>query len=254
MTERSEVRPETDAEPCDDGNAEKKQPPKPPARIVLVRHAVTAETGPVLSGRRPGIPLSEKGQEQAERVAARLADLPVAAVYASPVQRCQETARAIAQRHGLDVVTNDGLEEADYGEWTGQKLADLAKTPLWRVVQARPSMARFPGGESMRAMQSRAVDAVEQIVAAHPHELVVAVSHADVIRLVVAQFAGVHLDLFQRLWVSPASVTALAFDGPGVGIVKLNDHGTLDELLPPKPEAESADAAPGGTQGAPADA
>ncbi len=202
-------------------------------RLVLARHAVTAQTGPLLSGRQPGIALSEEGRGQAAALGERLAALPVAAVYASPIERTTETAQAIACHHRLEVRALDGVLEADYGEWTGQKLAELAKTDLWKVVQRAPSRASFPGGESLAAMQARMVQALEGVVADHPGELVVVVSHADPIKAAIAHYTGVHLDLFQRIVVAPASVTAFAFSGAGVALLKCNDTGTLDDLRPP---------------------
>jgi probable phosphoglycerate mutase len=204
---------------------------------VLVRHAVTAQTGPLLSGRTPGIDLSDQGRDQAEALAERMAGLPIDAVYASPMERTFQTAESIARRHGLTVRPLDGVLEADYGEWTGQKLADLAKTDLWKVVQHWPSRAVFPGGESLAAMQMRMVAALESVVKDHPGQLVVVVSHADPIKAAIAHYTGVHLDLFQRIVVSPASVTAFAFGAHGVTMVKCNDTGGLDELLPPSAES-----------------
>lgn len=214
----------------------------PPTQVVLVRHAVTEETGPVLSGRRSGIDLSEKGRGQAESAAERLSGVPVAAVYASPLERCRQTAEPIAARHGLTVEVLAGLAEADYGDWSGQKIDDLRKTDLWKLVQVAPSSVRFPGGESVREMQSRMIDAVEQVVAAHPSQTVVVCSHADPIKSLVAHFTGVHLDLFQRLFVSPASCTVLRFGPVGAALVKLNDTGSLDELRPSEDKREQAGA------------
>ena len=207
-----------------------------PTRVVLVRHGVTAQTGPLLSGRLPGIDLSEQGVEQAERAATRLAGLKIGAVYASPIERTTQTAACIAKALGLPVIALVGVIEADYGEWTGGKIADLAKTEEWKVVQVAPSRARFPGGESIREMQSRVISALDAVVAAHPHETVVVVSHADPIKSAIAHYAGMHLDLFQRVHVSPASVTVLEFHTFGVTLVKCNDTGSLDELIPATPE------------------
>jgi probable phosphoglycerate mutase len=213
----------------------------PPAvtRLVLARHAVTAQTGPLLTGRAPGVDLSDEGRRQADALAERLAGHPVAAIYASPIERTTQTAEAVAARHGLAVKALPGVIEADYGEWTGGKLAELAKTDLWKTVQRAPSRARFPGGESLAEMQIRMVTALEAVVADHPGELVVVVSHADPIKAAIAHYTGVHLDLFQRIVVSPASVTAFAFMGHGVAMLKCNDTGTLDELMPP-PAADKA--------------
>ena len=209
-------------------------------RLVLARHAVTAQTGPLLSGRAPGIDLSEAGRAQAAALGARLAALPIAAVYASPIERTTQTAAAVAEPHGLDVLPLDGVVEADYGEWTGQKIADLSKTDLWKVVQRAPSRAAFPGGESLAAMQSRMVATLEGIVADHPGEIVVVVSHADPIKAAIAHFGGVHLDLFQRVVVSPASVTVFEFSGHGVAMIKCNDTGSLDELAPATEEPKAS--------------
>jgi probable phosphoglycerate mutase len=222
-------------------SSEKKEPPKPPTRLVLVRHAVTAHTGPILSGRMPGIDLSEKGLGQADATAQRLAKLPVAVVYASPIERTTQTAQRIASHHGLDVIPLEGVIEAEYGDWTGGKIADLAKTDEWKVVQVAPSRAKFPNGETITAMQARMVAALDDLVAKHPHETVVVVSHADPIKSAIAHYTGMHLDLFQRVHVSPASVTVFDFHTYGVMMVKCNDTGGLDDLLP-EPEAPATEA------------
>jgi probable phosphomutase (TIGR03848 family) len=217
-----------------------KPPAIPTTTLVLVRHAVTAQTGPLLSGRAPGIDLSDTGVKQAETVGARLAVLPVRAVYASPIERTQQTAAHIAGHHGLEVSVLEGVIEADYGEWTGGKIVELAKSDLWRTVQIAPSRARFPGGESISEMQSRMVAALERVIADHPGEIVVVVSHADPIKAAIAHFTGVHLDLFQRVVVSPASVTVFQLGQFGAALVKCNDTGSLEELVPkPEPAEES---------------
>ncbi len=223
-------------------NGEKPAPP-PATTLVLVRHAVTAQTGPLLSGRTPGIDLSEKGVGQAQAVGERLAVLPVKAVYASPIERTRQTAEHIAGHHGLEVRELPGVIEADYGEWTGGTIAELAKTDLWRTVQIVPSRARFPGGESISEMQGRMVTALEEVIAAHQGELIVVVSHADPIKAAIAHFNGVHLDLFQRVIVSPASVTVFELGAFGAALMKCNDTGSLEELIP-KPSTEGSDAAP----------
>ncbi len=174
---------------------------------------MTEETGPILSGRRPGIGLSEKGREQAEAAGRRLAELPVAAVYSSPLERCRQTAEAVAPPTACPSTTCPACSKPTTGNGPGRKIEELRGTELWKLVQMTPSAVRFPGGESVREMQSRIIGAVEGIVAAHPGQLVVAASHADPIKAVVAHYTGVHLDLFQRLFVSPASCTVLRF-GP----------------------------------------
>lgn len=206
---------------------------------MLVRHAVTAQTGPLLSGRTPGIDLSEAGIEQARAVGERLAAVPVRAVYASPIERTRQTAEHIAGHHRLAVRELPGVIEADYGEWTGGEIRELAKTDLWKTVQVAPSRARFPGGESIAEMQSRMVAALELVVARHPGDVVVVVSHADPIKTAIAHFTGVHLDLFQRFVVSPASVSAFQLGPYGSTLLTCNDSGRLAELIPPVP-AESA--------------
>jgi probable phosphoglycerate mutase len=216
-------------------------PAAPATRLLLVRHAVTEQTGPLLSGRLPGIDLSARGVEQATAVAGRLAALPVGAVYASPIERTTQTAQHIAARHALTVCVLPGVIEADYGEWTGGAIAELAKTDTWKVVQRAPSRARFPGGESIREMQARTVAALEQVLADHPNQTIVVVSHADPIKAAIAHFTGMHLDLFQRLHVSPASVTVFEFNDGSCMLLKCNDTGGLEELHPGEPQEQASD-------------
>jgi probable phosphoglycerate mutase len=203
-----------------------------PTRLLLARHAVTHQTGPVLSGRAPGIDLSEDGRRQAKELGVRLAPVPVAAVYASPIERTRQTAEAVAEPHGLEVRVLEGVLEADYGSWTGGSLKELARTDLWKTVQRTPSRARFPDGESLSAMQARVVEALDGVVEAHPGQTIVVVSHADPIKSALAHYAGIHLDHFQRLHVSPASVSVVEISDGGVLLVKTNDTGSLDDLVP----------------------
>jgi probable phosphomutase (TIGR03848 family) len=194
--------------------------------LLLIRHATTQTTGKRLGG-RTDTPLDEAGRTQAEQVAARLADLPGGAVYSSPLPRALDTARLVAARHGLEVAVEEGLLEVHYGRWTDRPLRAATRTKLWPVIQTRPSLVGFPEGETIRGMQARAVEAVEALVARHRRRLVAAVSHGDVIKAVVAFYLGQPLDLFQRLHVAPASVTALRLgDGPPV-LLRLNDDGPL---------------------------
>jgi probable phosphoglycerate mutase len=201
--------------------------------LLLLRHAVTEHTGARLSGWMPGIHLSAAGREQAEGLAGRLAPVPLDAVYASPLERCQETAAVVADAKGLKVSSVEELGEVRYGDWTGRTLKELAREPLWKVVQATPSAARFPDGESLFEMQARAVLAVERLREAHPGQTVALCSHADVIKALVCHYLGMHLDLFQRVVVSPASVTAIGF-GPAPALVRLNDVGGNGDLVPPR--------------------
>ncbi len=196
------------------------------ATLVLVRHATTAATGRRLGGWTPGVHLDAKGREQAEAMAQRLADLEVTAVYASPLERTQETARIVARPHGLRVRTRRAIGEVDYGEWTDKPLGHLRRRKAWATIQATPSRVTFPGGESIRAAQARAVDATESLAAEHGDDTIVIVSHADVIKAVVAHHLAMPLDAFQRLVVAPASVTVLALPGSGApALLRFNDTG-----------------------------
>jgi probable phosphomutase (TIGR03848 family) len=211
-------------------------------RLLLLRHATTDHTGKRLSGWTPGIHLDEQGVREARALAERLEPVELHAIYSSPLERCQETAAAVAEPRGLKVSTVEDLGEVRYGDWTGKKLGELAKTDLWRLVQFHPSGARFPEGESLHEMQTRAVAACERLRAEHPGQTVAVCSHADVIKAVVAHYLGLHLDLFQRLVVAPASVTALGF-GPLPHLLRLSDAGTARDLNPPperrQPPAET---------------
>ncbi|MFQ5399446.1 MAG: MSMEG_4193 family putative phosphomutase [Anaerolineae bacterium] len=205
------------------------------AIIVLVRHGENDWVKKKrLAGWIPGVHLNENGRKQAEQVAQRLADLPVKAVYSSPVTRCLETAAAIAVLQQLPVIEVAELGEVRYGKWEGKKIKKLARKPSWRAVQFFPSRHRFPQGEALREVQFRAVQALEKLSAAHEKEVIIAVSHADVIKLVLAYYLGVHIDLFQRIAVSPASVSVVALSLNGsVHILRLNDDGPL-RIAPPE--------------------
>ena len=202
--------------------------------VLFVRHGQTPTTGASLPGRAPNLHLAEKGVAQAEAAAERIGALKnVAAVYASPMERTQETAAPIARARKLRVRKAAGLIECDFGKWTGKKLADLRKLPEWKTVQRYPSGFRFPGGESFSEMQSRAVDATHVLVGAHPGETIVAVSHADVIKAVVAAATGTHLDLFQRIVVSPCSITGILYSTEGPIVLTVNSTGDdLSALAP----------------------
>lgn len=200
------------------------------AIVLLIRHAVTAATGKRLGGWTPGVHLSDEGREQAERTAGALAQAPLSAVYASPLERTQETARIVAKPHGLPVRTRKGVGEVHYGDWTDKPLGQLRRRKQWRVVQHTPSRMTFPGGESIRGAQARAVDTVEAIAAGHgDKEVVAVVSHGDIIKAAVAHFVGMPLDMFQRLVISPASVTSVALgaDAPPV-LLRCNDTGPIE--------------------------
>ena len=202
--------------------------------LLLVRHALTEATGTRLSGWTPGVHLSERGREQARGLVERLAPVRIVALYSSPLERCRETAEPLAAARRLEVRDTEDIGEVRYGDWTGRTLAQLSKTRLWRSVQATPSTVRFPGGETLLEVQQRAVRQAADIATAHPRGVVALVSHGDVIRLLLAHFAGLHVDLFQRLVVSPASVSMVAA-GDGVPrILRINDTGGLGDLAPPR--------------------
>jgi probable phosphomutase (TIGR03848 family) len=207
--------------------------PSPPTVVLLVRHGVTPTTGRILPGRRPGLHLSDEGVKQAENAARRIAKLKrVAAIYSSPLERARETARAIARARRMPVRIERGLLEIDIGQWAGRKLDDLRKRPEWDVVQRHPSAFRFPGGESFSEMQARITGALARIVAQHPGRVIVAVSHADPIKAVVSHVLGVPLDLFQRIMIGTASITAIAFGRTNATVLTVNSgDGDLMSVL-----------------------
>jgi len=199
--------------------------------VLLVRHGLTAGTGTVLTGRTPGIPLDDRGREQAAALAARLAGVPLDAIVTSPLDRCRQTAEAIASArnsHPVAVHEDEQLAEVRYGDWTGKPLKRLAKEPLWRVVQAHPSAARFPGGdgESMLDMQHRAVSAIRgwnDRLGAGAVYLVC--SHGDVIKSVIADCLGMHLDMCQRIQVDPCSLSVIRYTPLRPFLLRMNDTG-----------------------------
>ena len=227
--------------------------------MILVRHGrSTANTAGVLAGRTPGVVLDEHGQAQAQALVERLARLPLAAVVSSPLQRCRETVVPLAQARELGVTLDDRFIEMDYGEWTGRQLRKLAKEPLWKVVQAHPSAVVFPGGEGLAAMQARAVAAVREwdakLAAEHgPQVLWLVCTHGDIIKAVLADALGVHLDGFQRIVASPCSVSAVTYTETRPFVQRVNDCGDdLGSLVPPKRRRQrrlSSDATPGGVTG-----
>jgi probable phosphoglycerate mutase len=202
--------------------------------VLFVRHGQTPTTGTFLPGRAPGLHLSDLGRAQADVVAGRIGALKrVDAVYASPLERAKETAAPIASARGLKVHVDRGLLECDFGEWTGGELKKLMKLPEWRTVQRNPSGFRFPGGESFVEMQLRMLAAVDRLRARHTGGVVVAVSHADPIKAVVAQAVGTHLDLFQRIVISTCSVSVVAYAPGGPLVLAVNSTGdSLAELAP----------------------
>ncbi|KRB73905.1 histidine phosphatase [Nocardioides sp. Root190] len=219
------------------------------ATMLLVRHGrTTANASGLLAGRTPGVLLDDTGVEQVARTGARIAAVPIVRLVTSPQERCKQTAKAIgeAQREAKHPVTRAtterGLAECDYGEWQGQAIRTLLKEPLWRTVQQQPSAVTFPGGESMVVMQHRAVSAVRRIDAAvtaeHGADAVwVAVSHGDIIKALLADALGLHLDLFQRINVDPASVSVVRYAADRPYVLATNTHAGDLSWLAPRPAA-----------------
>lgn len=202
-------------------------PPAPkPTLVLFVRHGKTPTTGTSLPGRAKGLHLAPEGVKQAAEAAKRIAKLKkVAAVYASPLERTRETAAPIGAATGLRVKPEPGLLECDFGAWTGRELKDLFKLPEWTTVQRYPSGFRFPDGESFAEMQLRIVSTVERLVARHPGQTIVLVSHADPIKAAMAAAVGTHLDLFQRIVISPCSVSAVLYGPAGPVVLATNSTG-----------------------------
>ncbi len=225
------------------------------ATVILVRHGrTTANAKGVLAGRAAGIRLDELGRGQAARTAERLAPVPLVAVVSSPLERCRQTARMIVDRQEGSPATpiERGLTECDYGEWQGRTLGELSKETLWSVVQSQPSAAVFPGGESLAAMQARAVAAIRRHDTAFesehgPGAVWVAVTHGDIIKAILADALGMHLDLFQRITVAPASVSIVRYGASRPDVVATNtDSGDLSWLSVSVP---ATDAPVGGGSG-----
>lgn len=204
--------------------------------VLLIRHGRAEYKPGHLYGWTPGVHLSSEGREEAKRLAERLSDLKLKAIYSSPLERCLETAETVAEGRRLTVETVEELGEVRYGKWQGKSFRSLVKTPLWRTVQLVPSQATFPGGESLLELQRRGVEAVEAIRAKHKSGVVAAVSHADMIKAITAHYLGLHLDLFQRINVDTASVTALSFFGAFPRLLRIGDTGSYEGLQPPKPQ------------------
>jgi probable phosphoglycerate mutase len=207
--------------------------------FLLIRHAVNdwVKTGR-LAGWTPGVHLNEEGLAQAAALGERLAQTTLAALYASPLERTVETAEAIAKHHpNLAIQRLEAVGEVRYGEWQGEKLSKLRHEALWQTVQIYPSRAHFPGGEAIRQAQARAVDALETLVARHPNQRIAVVSHSDMIKLIIAHYLGMHVDFYQRLEISPASLSILWLGTDRPTVVRVNDTTHLSSLksAPPPP-------------------
>jgi probable phosphomutase (TIGR03848 family) len=227
--------------------------------VLLVRHGLTAMTGPVLAGHTPGLHLDERGQQQATAVATRIAALPISAIVTSPLERCVDTAEVIAAaqtaaKREPGRYVDERLVECRYGDWTGRPIKELSKEAMWRVVQVQPSAARFPGGESLAEVSARAVEAVRDWDAKLGADAIwVACSHGDVIKSVLADALGLHLDQFQRIVVDPCSVSVIRYTDTRPYVLRSNDiGGELASFAPPKRRArrpKSDDATIGGGAG-----
>ncbi|SNR50791.1 histidine phosphatase family protein [Blastococcus mobilis] len=226
--------------------------------VILLRHGrTTANTGGVLAGWTPGVRLDETGDAQVAAVGERLAKVPLAAVVSSPLERCAQTAAAVVAGRDVDVQTDDRLGEARYGDWTGRAIKELAKEPLWRVVQQHPSAAVFPGpeGEGLAQTQARAVAAVRAWNATlGPDAVWLACSHGDVIKAILADALGLHLDQFQRIVVDPASISVVTYTDTRPFVLRVNDTGGDVSALIPAPRKRrrtkaSSDAVVGGGAG-----
>jgi probable phosphomutase (TIGR03848 family) len=227
--------------------------------LLLLRHGLTPMTGPVLAGRTPGVHLDERGQAQAAAVAERLAVLPISTIVTSPLERCTETAALVrsAQRvAGREPAwePDERLVECGYGEWTGRQLKDLAKDPLWKLVQSQPSAVRFPGGESIAEMSARSVGAVREWDARlGPDAIWLACTHGDIIKAILADALGLHLDHYQRIVPDPCSVSIVRYTDTRPYVLRTNDTGgDLSPFVPParkRRRTRSSDATIGGGAG-----
>lgn len=228
--------------------------------LLLVRHGLTALTGPVLVGRTAGIHLDERGQKQAAAVAERLAVLPLTAIVSSPLERCMDTAEYIQAAQGaagreLEIQSEDELIECGYGDWTGRPIKDLVKDPIWKVVQGQPSAARFPNGESLTEVSARAISAIRSWDAHLGDDAIwVACSHGDVIKSILADALGMHLDQFQRIVVDPCSVSVIRYTETRPYVLRSNDvGGDLSAFIPTPAKGrrrKRTDATVGGGAGA----
>ncbi|MCY7344331.1 MAG: MSMEG_4193 family putative phosphomutase [Pseudonocardia sp.] len=230
--------------------------------LILLRHGrSSANVAGVLAGRTPGVELDDTGRAQSQKVVERLAGVPIAEIVCSPMTRCEQTVAPLAADRALTPTTEPELAEVDYGSWTGGSLKTLSKEPLWKVVQAHPSAAVFPGGEGLAGMQARAVAAVRRhdvrIAAAHgPQAVWIACSHGDVIKAVLADALATHLDNFQRIMVDTCSISVVHYTETRPFVARVNDlGGDVAGLVPPtpkrrrKPAARSSDAVVGGATG-----
>ena len=214
--------------------------------LLLIRHAVNdhVKTG-TLAGWKAGVHLNEEGQQQAAALGERLRHYPIRHIYTSPLERTVETAQAIHQHHpDIPLEENRTIGEVQYGDWQGKKISHLRGRKMWEVVQEYPSRAYFPNGETMRGAQNRIVNEIERLVQQHPSDMIALVFHADLVKMAVAHYLGVHLDNFQRIVISPASISTLQLGHSRPYVGSVNDTAHVEALkFQPKDEADSADSA-----------
>jgi len=197
-------------------------------KILLIRHATTDSVGKRLSGRTPGVHLNSEGQAQAQKLALRLAGLPIAAIYSSPLERALETAGPLAENHNLQTIINEDFLEIDFGKWTNRTFTELQNEPQFKLFNQFRSGTRIPDGELMLEAQARIVSGLQKLCAQYPHETIAVVSHSDLIKAAVAYYAGIHLDMFQRLEISPASVSIIQIFDETAQILLVNDTGEFN--------------------------
>ncbi len=210
--------------------------------ILLIRHAVNdfVKTGK-LAGRLAGVRLNDEGLAQADALGRRLAEAPLSRIYASPIERTMETAAAIAKHHPqLAVQANHDITEVDYGDWQGKTISELQRRKMWAVVQEYPSRARFPNGETMRGVQARIVNAIEALIQQHPEQMIALVFHADLIKMALAHYLGMHLDVFQRIVIAPASISTLHLRHSRPFVIGMNDIAHLSALEKARQEKAAA--------------
>jgi probable phosphomutase (TIGR03848 family) len=195
--------------------------------LYMIRHGDTDAIGKRVTGRMAGVHLNRRGQEQASQLVDRLRDVPIARICSSPMERTLETAEPLAKARQLKIETHEALLEIDYGTWTGRSFADLHSDPIWQRYNQLRSITSVPGGESALQVQARMVGWIESLVRDHPDEHVAIFSHADPIKTVVMAYAGLHLDMFHRFDISPASVTAVRIDEHSPCILALNNIGEI---------------------------
>jgi probable phosphoglycerate mutase len=195
--------------------------------VLVIRHGYNDWVGRTLAGWTPGVHLNARGREQAERLAQRLAGVPIRVLYSSPLERTLETAEPLARQLGLEVRVCEALGELRLGEWTGRKLCDLENDPLWRRFNTQRSTTRIPGGELTLEVQARMVNALEGIRREHPDSVVAVFSHGDPIRSLLLHYLGMPLDLMHRIEIEPASVSVVALHEWGPQVMRMNEMGTL---------------------------